>query len=131
MRQHRILVCGGRDFGVDPPPWEHNHQAVADRAFLTKYLNEIKDKCIVECIIQGGAKGADQLAGLWADYHKIPNLEFRADWDKYGKRAGFIRNQQMLDEAKPTLTIAFPGGTGTADMIRRSKAAGIPVLEIA
>lgn len=44
-----------------------------------------------------------------------------------GKAAGPIRNQRMLDEGKPDLVVAFPGGRGTADMVRRAKAAGVPV----
>jgi hypothetical protein len=47
-----------------------------------------------------------------------------------GKAAGPIRNQRMIDEGKPDLVIAFPGGRGTADMVSRAKKAGIPVQEI-
>jgi hypothetical protein len=41
-----------------------------------------------------------------------------------------MRNQQMLDEGRPTLVVAFPGGRGTADMMRRARVAGIEVIEI-
>ncbi len=53
-----------------------------------------------------------------------------ADWDKFGKGAGPIRNQQMIDEGKPDLVVAFPGGTGTADMVKRAKKHGIEVIEV-
>lgn len=53
---------------------------------------------------------------------------FRANSRKHGRAAGPIRNQQMLDEGKPHLVVAFPGGTGTADMVRRAQAAGVLVL---
>ena len=49
----------------------------------------------------------------------------RLDWKKYGKKAGPLRNQQMLEEGKPDLVVAFPGGNGTADMVRRAKKANI------
>jgi acyl-CoA synthetase (NDP forming) len=55
---------------------------------------------------------------------------FPANWKKHGKSAGPIRNQLMLDVGKPDLVIAFPGGSGTADMIRRARKAGVPVKEI-
>ena len=54
--------------------------------------------------------------------------EYPADWKKYGKSAGPLRNQRMIDEGKPDLVVAFPGGVGTADMISRAKAYNISVL---
>jgi hypothetical protein len=51
-----------------------------------------------------------------------------ADWDRYGLAAGPKRNQRMLDEYSPEFGVAFPGGRGTADMIRRLRAASVPLL---
>jgi hypothetical protein len=56
---------------------------------------------------------------------------FPADWEKYGKAAGPIRNQQILVEGKPDLVVAFQGGRGTANMVSRAQQAGVPVVEIA
>jgi len=53
-----------------------------------------------------------------------------AEWDKFGRRAGPLRNEQMLREGKPDVVVAFPGGRGTAHMVRIAKEAGIDVLEI-
>lgn len=47
-----------------------------------------------------------------------------------GGRAGSLRNQQMLDEGQPALVVAFPGGTGTENMKRIARSAGVRVLEI-
>lgn len=69
------------------------------------------------------------MARCYAADHGISAEGFPADWRKYGKSAGPLRNQQMIDEGKPDLVVAFPGGTGTADMVRRAKAAGIRVIE--
>lgn len=52
-----------------------------------------------------------------------------ADWSKYGKAAGPMRNQKMLDEYKPDLVVALPGGRGTADMVSRARVAGVEVIE--
>jgi hypothetical protein len=111
----RLLVCGGRDFA--------DKNAV--RQAMNAAVGHVKDVVV----IHGAARGADRLAGEIAEAAGIPVLNFPADWATHGKRAGFIRNQQMLDEGKPTLVLAMPGGTGTADMIRRSKAAGLKVIQ--
>ena len=112
----RVLVCGGRDF--------HN------RTLLYRVLNASHKAKSIELIIQGGAAGADKLAKLWALDNNIPVLEFKADWAKYGKAAGAIRNQQMLDEGKPDIGIAFPGGKGTTDMHKRLRKAGVVCLKV-
>ena len=114
MTEHRVLVCGGRNYanvrtlnatlrGLSPPP---------------------------TVIIHGAYSGADELAGKWALFNRVTELPFPADWGKLGRAAGPIRNQRMLDEGKPDLVVAFPGNAGTADMIRRARAAGVPVIEV-
>ena len=112
----RVLVCGGRDFN--------------DYDLLESVLDTISSEVGVFQIISGCAKGADTLAIQYANKHEYPLREFPADWDKHGKAAGPIRNKQMLDEGRPNIVIAFPGGRGTADMVNRSKKVGIEVIEI-
>ena len=110
----RVLVCGGRGY--------------YDRAFLWGYLDRLGPPK-VSAIISGMAPGADTLATRWAKRFDVPVQEFPADWSGHGRSAGPIRNQRMLDEGKPDLVVAFPGGRGTADMVRRAKTAGIKVEE--
>jgi hypothetical protein len=112
----RALVCGGRDY--------------EDKPFLWSVLDGIGPPAISE-VISGMAAGADTYAAEWAKVRGLPLYAFPADWQKHGCAAGPIRNQQMLDEGKPDLVIAFPGGRGTADMVRRARKTGIPVREIA
>ena len=57
-------------------------------------------------------------------------IEMRANWDYYETSAGTIRNTWMIKYATPDLIVAFPGGTGTANMIKQSRAAGIDVFEV-
>ena len=57
-------------------------------------------------------------------------MEYPAPWKRFGPSAGGIRNQQMLDEGKPDLVVAFPGGKGTADMVRRAENAGVKVIKV-
>jgi cysteine synthase len=112
----KILVCGGREY--------------TDRSRVATVLQKCLDRYKTITIIHGDARGADRLARDWAIDNSIDQIAFPADWDKHKKAAGPIRNQQMLDEGKPDLVIAFPGNTGTADMIRRSRKTKIPVVEI-
>lgn len=111
----RLLVCGGRDYGV----------TLSQRKFLYAELDRLKPSAV----IQGGASGADARAREWARYHDIPCVTFEADWRTHGKAAGPIRNQRMIDEGKPDMVLAFPGGRGTADMVRRAMAAKIPLTQ--
>lgn len=71
----------------------------------------------IELLIAGGAAGADSLAADWAAYRNVKAQIFRADWENEGRSAGPKRNQRMIDEGKPHMVIAFPGGRGTADMV--------------
>lgn len=112
----RVLVCGGRDF----KDWEK----------LKDTLNQIDQDPGISLIIHGGARGADELADRWAMESGSAIKVFYAQWDLRGRFAGMIRNQQMLKEGKPDLVVAFPGGRGTADMVRRAKAAGVKVIEV-
>jgi hypothetical protein len=110
----RVLVCGGRTFG--------------DIALLDTALNEVHAATPIVVVIQGEAKGADALGKAWARRNRISCIGYAADWRRWGNRAaGPIRNQKMLDEGQPDLVLAFPGGNGTADMVRRATGAGIPV----
>ena len=80
-------------------------------------------------VIHGGARGADISADVCALAFGIDVEVYPADWAKHGKAAGPIRNAQMLREGRPDAVLAFPGGRGTADMVRRAKRAGVPVWE--
>lgn len=109
-------MCGGRHY--------------SDALTLGSWLGGIqRDHGITE-IIEGGATGADFLARRFGDFKNIPVRTFDADWKKHGTAAGPIRNRQMLEEGKPDLVVAFPGGRGTANMIEQARAAGVKVLEI-
>ena len=119
-------MCGGRDYAY------RTHVYVA--------LGELHRKRGITCVIHGDAGktdpdtgivlcGADRLAGEWARLFGIPVEPYPADWEKHGKKAGAIRNTEMLERSKPDGGVAFPGGTGTADMVRKMKKAGLRVWE--
>lgn len=107
----RVLVCGHRDF--------------TDSALMAATLSQFD---ITE-VIEGEARGADTLARLWAEEQGISVIKFPADWAKYGRAAGPIRNGQMLKEGKPELVIAFlsKDSKGTRNMIAQARGALVPV----
>lgn len=111
-----VLVTGGRNY--------HNRQHVFET------LDTINAQHPIGYIVQGGAFGADLWARQWARERRVPLDTCYPDWRRHGPAGGPLRNQAMLDKYRPKLVIAFPGGTGTADMIRRAKAASIPVKAV-
>ncbi|WP_262027594.1 DUF2493 domain-containing protein [Microvirga sp. Mcv34] len=112
----KAIVCGGRRY--------------RDRARLYQVLDAAVERLGLSFIIQGVSDGADLLAFDWAQERGIRCGSFPADWETHGRKAGPIRNQEMIDEGKPDAVIAFPGGKGTKDMIERGRAAGIRVILI-
>ena len=69
-------------------------------------------------IIEGGAKGVDTLARLYAIEHKIPYEEHPADWEKNGRAAGYVRNVEMVKEADVALIIWDGKSKGTAHAMK-------------
>lgn len=112
----KILVCGGRTYD--------NKEEVY--RILDDYLPIVETDL---CLIVGGAKGADTLAKEWAIENGIPVMEFIANWQYYDKEAGPTRNRAMLYFGNPDLVIAFPGGRGTAHMVKIARAAGVEIYE--
>jgi len=115
----RLLVAGGREYG--------------DRDFLFLSLDRVHAKCGVTCIIHGGARGADTMAGQWAYARGVLAQVFPItpeEWKRLGHMAGPMRNDRMLREGKPDGVVVFSGGGGTADMARRTMLAGVPLWDL-
>lgn len=125
----RILVCGGRDF-KDELLLSNTLAKIISESGDCDFLYDGSVDVKNTVIISGCARGADTLAIEFAKFYYIPCEKYPADWKKYPKAAGPIRNQQMLKEGKPDLVVAFPGGKGTAHMIKIAKDAGVKVIEI-
>ena len=109
----RVLVCGSREW-VDPE-------------MIKEQILPLKP----DLLIHGGARGADTCAKVVAKELKIHQQIYLPDWHKHGLAAGPIRNQQMLDEGKPDMVLAFhddiQNSKGTKDMVTRAAMAGLKV----
>ena len=95
----RILVFGGRDY----LNYENIRDAIED-LFCGTWI-EKEDKAIK--IFLAKAFHYTKLE----DHKRVNYTDYPVDWEKYGKAAGPIRNQQMIDKGKPDLVVAFPGET--------------------
>ena len=71
-------------------------------------------------VIEGGCRGVDRLARMWAERNRIPCVTYRADWVHYGAKAGPIRNSEMADAGEALIAIPAWPSPGTRDMIRRA-----------
>lgn len=78
-------------------------------------------------VISGGARGIDKCGERWATKNRIPYQVVYADWDKYGKSAGYRRNQRMADMAEALIAIWDGQSKGTLHMIHIAKAKGLAV----
>jgi len=128
----RVVVTGGRDF--------------ADASLVERALSAVHRKHGIAVLIEGEATGADTLSKLWAERNGVEVAPYPAKWTdlshpdavirkrrdgtQYDAKAGGRRNQQMIEHGKPSVAVAFPGGTGTADMVRKLKKAAIPVWDL-
>lgn len=108
-----VGVTGGRDY------LDLNH--------VYKIISELDP--VPELIVHGNARGLDLMVKFVAKELGIPTKAFPANWDIYGRAAGPMRNQSMVDFGLDLL-LAFPGGVGTKDMTDRAIKAGIKVIKV-
>lgn len=86
----------------------------------------LKDKVDVE-IVSGCARGADRLGERYAQVWDMPIKRFPAEWDRYGKSAGYRRNEQMADYADAAVVFWDGKSKGSAHMIDVARKKGLPV----
>lgn len=126
MDKLRILVCGGRHFD-DYDLLEKTINVVIVEGGRTVGRTDIE-------IVSGHCVGADRLGELYAEKHNAQVKIFPAEWGKYGKRAGPIRNKQMIDyisgfENKIVIAFVSANTKGTRNTITLAKKANIRVIE--
>ena len=115
----KVLVTGGREY--------------SDTTTLVKVLDEINECRLIGILIQGECPvgGADLLAKNWARAQSAWAWSCPAPFGQLGSAAGPWRNARMLDAARPHLVVAFPGGAGTHDTVKKARQRHIPVFLVA
>lgn len=118
----KVIICGSRDF--------NNFDLLKEKCDnILKKKKEAGEEII---IISGCAKGADTLGEKYAVENKYKVLKFPADWSKYGKRAGYIRNEKMAEEANACIAFLRDDKEckGTRNMISIARKKNLLVREI-
>ncbi len=112
----RVAIVGSREKFLAEP--------MAVRHRVRDYVADLPRDTI---IISGGARGVDSYAARAARMYNLVLVEYAADWDTYGKRAGHIRNQLVLDQAERVVVFWDGASPGTGGMIRKVRASGKPL----
>ena len=97
----RVIIAGSRDIKTVEPVY----RAIKSSGY------------VITEIVSGGARGVDTLGELWGEIKNIPVKVFPADWDKYGRAAGPIRNQEMADYCDAAIFIWDGKSAGTKNCI--------------
>lgn len=100
----RVIIAGGRDYD----DWSDGE------GYIEEFRNQISSKMSVVC---GMAKGADTLGLRYAKENELVVYKFPANWDKYGKSAGYVRNKEMAEHADALLAFWDGKSKGTKNMI--------------
>lgn len=110
----RIAVTGGRDYA--------NYDKVKEVFDIYQITSD-------DTIVEGGASGLDRLCAKEAYKRGIPIEEYLPNWNDLGRRAGPMRNKEMMQSGIDYL-IAFPGGAGTKNCIREAYRNNVPVYRV-
>lgn len=82
----------------------------------------------ITAVVCGMARGADSFGLAWAEANGIPVECFPADWERHGKRAGFIRNVEMAEAADALILVWTGSSRGSRHMLDTARARGLRVL---
>ena len=95
---------------------------------VIKEFDKIDKNITITEVVCGGAKGVDKLGSLWGSRHNIPIRLFPADWERYGRKAGMVRNEEMADYAEAAIILWDGKSSGTANMIDFAKQYNLTTL---
>lgn len=102
----KLAIVGSRSFN--------------DYEKMCKTLDRLK----FHVVVSGGAGGADSLAERYAEEHGLGTIIHKADWDKYGKSAGYIRNKRIVEDCHAMIAFWDGESRGTKHSIDLAKQAG-------
>ena len=126
----KIIIAGSRRIPtlglLEKPDWKNTE--------LAKKIYQILEKCIkdskfdITTVISGTCWGIDRLGEVWANLNKIPIERYPANWNQYGKAAGFIRNAKMALEGDGLICIYAKGSRGATNMIQNMEKLEKPIF---
>lgn len=112
----KMLIAGSRD--------------ITDYKFWKPLFMSVPHHNEIAAIISGGARGADAMAKMLAEDTGLPYVEFPAEWDKLGKKAGFVRNVDMVNACDFAIVLWDGSSKGTAHTLKLLDDSGKPYLRI-
>lgn len=112
MKPFQLIVAGGRDF--------------SDTELFLQTMQQVEQELAEYSVslVSGMAKGADMMGYMFAKQEGITCHHFPADWNKYGKSAGFRRNQEMADFSDGLVAFWDGRSSGTKHMIQTMRDMG-------
>jgi hypothetical protein len=111
VKRMKIIIAGGRD--------------VTDGEYVIDAMSKLS--VTPDEIVSGTARGADRLGEWWASINDVPVKRFPAEWDKYGKSAGYKRNEVMAQYADGLVALWDGKSRGTKHMIDIARREGLQV----
>lgn len=110
----RVIIAGGRDYKPIPQDWD--------------ILDSLDIRLGFDEVVSGGARGADRFGEEWAASRFYTVKMFPADWEKHGRGAGHIRNEEMARYADAV--ILFTGGKGTENMYQNAIKYNLKIIDL-
>ena len=111
----RLLLAGGRHLD--------------DVGLIRRALDRAHALGPAEVLIHGGAGVLGVTAEDWARQHRLHVIRYPANWREFGRRAQALRDDFMLDDSRPDLVLALPGGNHTRALVLRALGAGLAVID--
>ena len=116
MKDGKVAIVGDRNF--------------LDYSYFKKVIDLYKDVWGISFIVSGGARGVDTLAERYAKENEISYTAFVAEWSKYGKGAGPIRNQKIIENCDVVIAFLVETSKGTKNSVELAKKLNKPILII-
>lgn len=98
-----------------------------DEQAIINTMNELVKETLIDHIVSGGATGADTIGENWATLAGIPVVIHYPDWNRYGKSAGYKRNELIVGDADLVMAFQINGSRGTQHTIDIARGRGVEV----
>lgn len=106
-------------------------RCVSDYDIVKSAIDGLVSKGVnITAIIDGTARGVDQLASRYANEHGIENIRVPAEWQLYHRGAGVVRNRKMAEMGDVLLALWDGSSRGTMNMIKTANSMGLPVTVV-